>query len=676
MIGDERPAEILVVDDSMESVNVLVSMLGKRGYKVRPATSGELALRTAQSSAPDLILLDIMMPDLDGYQVCEALKLDDRCRDIPVIFLSGLDETMDKVKAFAVGGVDYITKPFQVKEVLARVETHLALRNMRIRLEKQNNRLEQEIADRMSAEKALRDSEELHRLILSSMSDTTFITDDEGAFTYVCPNVHTIFGYTVDEVFEIGNVSPLLGSGLVDRDLLEKYKEIRNVEIQIRDKGGEEHVLLVTIKRVSIKRGTALYACRDITERKHVEDALQKAHQKLAGEQKRFHAFMNNSPVLAFMKDEQGRIAYVNELWEHTFNLSCDDVRGKATEEVWPGETGLQFRKGDVEVLELGRTAESVETIPGSEGDLSHWWTFKFPIEDSDGHRYLGGVALNVTERTRAREALEKAKEEWERTFDTIPDFIAVLGRDQRIVRCNKAMVDGLGLDSQRIIGTYCLDLFYGPGKPVKSCPHLPPARIRNPHTEEVHSDRLGKDFLITTAPFSDADGNPSGCVHVARDISQLKRKEEELQETIKEKEHLVAEIQQQRQLLEEANIRLQEIDELKSIFLATMSHEIRTPLNAIVGFADLALESEELDQVRQYLTNVRRASRTLMTLINDILDFSKIESDKLDLEYTEFTADELIDRLCDLFSTGFVKAGIELNLVVSPIVSRIENRG
>lgn len=124
----ERVAEILVVDDTPENLELLQVELQRHGYKVRPAPDGEMALRAAGMSTPDLILLDICMPGLDGYAVCKRLKADPDLRDVPVIFLSALDETGDKLSAFEAGGVDYVTKPFQFGEVLARVSTHLKLR--------------------------------------------------------------------------------------------------------------------------------------------------------------------------------------------------------------------------------------------------------------------------------------------------------------------------------------------------------------------------------------------------------------------------------------------------------------------------------------------------------------------------------------------------------------------
>lgn len=132
---------ILVVDDTLDNLRLLVGMLVKQGYKVRAVTSGQRALETVHLALPDLILLDISMPKMNGYEVCQRLKADERTHDIPIIFLSALDATQHKVKAFTVGGVDYITKPFQFEEVLARVETHLALCRLQKQLQAANREL-------------------------------------------------------------------------------------------------------------------------------------------------------------------------------------------------------------------------------------------------------------------------------------------------------------------------------------------------------------------------------------------------------------------------------------------------------------------------------------------------------------------------------------------------------
>lgn len=149
---------ILVVDDLPENLSVLLEILSKNGYDVRACRSGELALKSLNNFKPDLILLDIKMPNMDGYQVAEKIKSNPEFTDIPIIFISALDDTSDKIKAFEVGGVDYVTKPFQEEEVLARIATHL-------RIKKQEKRLREEVERRRLAELQLKkNNEDLQRL--------------------------------------------------------------------------------------------------------------------------------------------------------------------------------------------------------------------------------------------------------------------------------------------------------------------------------------------------------------------------------------------------------------------------------------------------------------------------------------------------------------------------------
>jgi signal transduction histidine kinase len=132
---------ILVVDDTKANLRLLTEMLTEEGFTVRPAPSGAIALKAVSTYLPELILLDINMPGMNGFEVCEKLKADEQSKDIPVIFISALNETLDKVRAFSVGGVDYITKPFQFEEVLARVKTHLSLHRLQQELQQNNEAL-------------------------------------------------------------------------------------------------------------------------------------------------------------------------------------------------------------------------------------------------------------------------------------------------------------------------------------------------------------------------------------------------------------------------------------------------------------------------------------------------------------------------------------------------------
>jgi len=168
-------SNILVVDDSLSSLRLLAGTLKKQGYKVCSVPSAKQALKAAESDPPDLILLDIIMPEMDGYEVCRRLKENKTLKEIPVIFLSTLNRTKDIVKAFTVGGVDYVTKPFKIQEVKARVEAQLKLRQLQRDLEKHNRQLNELVQEQI---KEISDSQMATIFSLAKLSESR--TDETG----------------------------------------------------------------------------------------------------------------------------------------------------------------------------------------------------------------------------------------------------------------------------------------------------------------------------------------------------------------------------------------------------------------------------------------------------------------------------------------------------------------
>jgi PAS domain S-box-containing protein len=199
--SDALKQNILIVDDHPESLRLLSQILSQRGYKVRPTRDGKLALNFARSTPPDLILLDIMMPEINGYQVCEQLKACPQTKDIPVIFISALNELFDKVKAFSLGAVDYITKPFQVEEVVARVENQLHLSRLCQQIAAQNVLLEAEIQERQRVEAQLRESERWLSAVIKMNPNVLYIYDlVEQRTLYLNREVYTDIGYSLAEI--------------------------------------------------------------------------------------------------------------------------------------------------------------------------------------------------------------------------------------------------------------------------------------------------------------------------------------------------------------------------------------------------------------------------------------------------------------------------------------------
>ena len=204
-------ATILVVEDTAESLMMLTDLLSAQGYMVRPADSGELALASVAAKIPDLILLDIRMPGMDGFEVSRRLKALEDTRDIPIIFISALSATEERVEGLRLGAVDFISKPFQKEELLARVATHVELRRLRMRLEQQvaertaelkvaNDRLKFELSERVRAEQALRESEELFRNMADAAPVVIWLRDTEGRLLFFNKYASILTGHAREEL--------------------------------------------------------------------------------------------------------------------------------------------------------------------------------------------------------------------------------------------------------------------------------------------------------------------------------------------------------------------------------------------------------------------------------------------------------------------------------------------
>src|ERR671933_2867273 len=156
---------ILIVDDTPANLEVLLDFLEDSGFKVWVAEDGESAIEGAEYAPPELILLDVLMPGIDGFETCRRLKANPSTKDIPVIFMTALTDTVDKVRGFQVGAVDYVTKPIQPEEVLARITNHLTIQNLQNQLQQQNLRLQQEVDERQQAEELVRQQAQREHLL-------------------------------------------------------------------------------------------------------------------------------------------------------------------------------------------------------------------------------------------------------------------------------------------------------------------------------------------------------------------------------------------------------------------------------------------------------------------------------------------------------------------------------
>jgi len=281
---EELLDNILIVDDLPDNLRILTQMLTGKGYKVRKAINGETALLACESSPPDLILLDIKMPDLDGYQVCTILKDNPMTKDIPVIFISALSDTFDKVKAFEVGGIDYITKPFQLEEVLARIESQLTI-------QRQQKRLQEEIEKRKETEEILYQSRALLSSILNGCLDgiaalqaVREVTGEIKDFRclVVNPIISQSLGIKKDDLIGKTRLKRILEK--IDFSLFDLFVEVVNTGKVLKKEvyyPHEEKESYYQVTAVKLADGFAI-TVRDITQPKKLELELSEANKKLS----------------------------------------------------------------------------------------------------------------------------------------------------------------------------------------------------------------------------------------------------------------------------------------------------------------------------------------------------------------------------------------------------------
>ncbi len=295
--------DILIVDDTPQNLRLLSQMLTKQGYQIRAALNGPRALAAVQATPPDLILLDIMMPEMDGYEVCKRLKADEHTCNIPILFISALNETEDKVKGFAAGALDYITKPFQLEEVLARVETHLEL-----------NRLQREIRVR----------EETYKELLNASPDAAYLVGADG--TILASN-------------ELGakELSQPLGELSNKRiwDYLApevaREREARMVEVvasgqpdRFEDSctGRCFDIVLYPLFDSQRKVDRVAIFVRDVTERKHMGEELKRYSENL-------EMLIHESPAPIMLTDSSGTITLMNRSTENLTGYMSGELLGK-----------------------------------------------------------------------------------------------------------------------------------------------------------------------------------------------------------------------------------------------------------------------------------------------------------------------------------------------------------
>jgi PAS domain S-box-containing protein len=473
------PQDILIVDDMPDNLRLLSTMLTCYGYHVRKAINGQLALQGAEISPPDLILLDINMPKMNGYQVCEKLKLSEKTKDIPVIFISALDDVMEKVKAFEVGGVDYITKPFQIEEVLARVQNQLSLRLLQSQLQLQakelhdrNSRLQQEIAERQRAEESIRfllettraigeavDFNSALEVILHQVGETirwdvgeAWIPDAEGTVLQSAPGWYASNARMDSFRSESEQLTFAMNIGLPGRvwaskqpewveDISQGYPHFlqSQIALELGFKAGFGVPILVGDEVLAVLVFFKLSPCRknarfidifnavatqlgSLIQRKQAEELLRIAQEK-------YHSIVENAIAGIFQSTPSGGYISANPALAKLYGYDSpeelmSDITNISQQLYVDQERRLEF----VAAMEADNAVAGFESMVCRKDGRRIWVSENVrAVRDAKGELlYYEGTVSDITERKLAQEALKVQQEQSEKLLlNILPKPIA-----------------------------------------------------------------------------------------------------------------------------------------------------------------------------------------------------------------------------------------------------------
>ena len=645
----------MIVDDALENLYVLEAILKEAGYCIRSVPDGSLALESVQNILPDLILLDIMMPGLDGFEVCRRLKADERTRGIPVIFLSAMREQAHKITAFQVGGIDYITKPFQVEEVLARVRTHLTLQRMHRQLEERNEALVQtnerlalEITERRRAEDDLQRSyDELEERVAQRTAE---LADSNEA---------------------------LLESERVAREFQEKLKALHEIGVEL-----SEAVNVDEICRKSIELGRSALG-------------FDRLGLFLLGESENTVEGTFGTDLQGKLRDERGQRSTISQ-----DSLFAKVLKAEEPVAVWQ-DTPL-FDDGK----EFGRGWNAMATLWGEECVIGWLTTDNLIVHKPLAPYELELLSLfastigHLITRKQAEEKLGQLKQ----ALEFLQIGVTITDLDGGIVYTNRAEAEMHGYQEEELLGRP--SNFFAPEE------FRVPVALRDIERwdglvrESLNLRKNGTTFPVRlmSEVVRGPDGRPCALITSCEDISEQKALAEEreqyrnhLELLVKERTaELMATNTQLRQEISErqraeqelvhaneaaleakhaaetAQYKAESANRAKSQFLASMNHELRTPLNSILGFSQLLTHSSHLDSEQQeHIKIINRNGEHLLTLINQVLDLSKIEADRMELESRDFDLHHLLDELESMFRLRAEKKHLQLAFRRNPDVSR-----
>lgn len=547
---NEAPT-ILIVDDTPSNLGMVVKLMEDRGYRVSIAQDGEEGLQRAQLLQPDLILLDVMMPGADGYEICQRLKALESTRHIPVMFMTALASPEHKVKGFAAGGVDYLTKPLHVDEVMARVDTHIKLNTAQRQLaeqnallEKQRNELEMRVEERTAelgeANRKLREEsaerERAYRRMvllnfaLDHVTEDVSLLDQHGMFQYVNEHACREMGFSRSKLQSMGvtDIDPDWSSERYAAFWLELQKQ-GSIRLETRHQSSDGRIFPVEVDANYFEYegvGYNLTLVRDISERKEAEAALHASERE-------FRTLAENLPDNLARYDKQCRVVYMNPQLESFLKTKLEERRGKTPLELVRGSVYTEYQARMEKTIATGQPSE-MELILPDNGDGVRYHHIRFVAERDERGEIIGALTIgrDITAQKEAERLLHEQEQAIRAVVENSPDAIGRYDRQLRRIYVNPATQKLFGIPPEHVTGKTFEEV---PAAPENFAPIIKSVfdsgkelRIEIPFRWANGEKGWGDARIV---PEFGADGSVVSVLSIGRDITERKRMEDQLRE-------------------------------------------------------------------------------------------------------------------------------------------------
>ena len=662
MDGSATPI-ILCVDDDKVTLRAIERSLVSNGYSVLTADSGARALTTLQKTRPDLILLDAVMPHMDGYEVCSQLQTNPTLATIPIIFVTAQEEGEERAKALALGAADYLVKPIQRDILLRKVALHIrattaphsqkpasveasAPPTLHVVAERpgQPTPLAQPAAAAALANgkhgsaptpaawdpvlgqegEVLLQAHELEQLIQERTRELTQanatlqreLTEHQATETALRRSHEELEQRWQAQTRELEHLQTTVHEA---QSALQQHAETLRQTQEELERRLQEHATEIEQLQTTVRD--------ELAARQSLGESLRLAHENLE-QQAQEHAAAREQATRELQEERDA-----HQRTEQVLQQTKEDL-----------EHRLQEHTSEIERLRALLSDEQATRQTIAEALSQLQLDIERQVQEQVGHVEQAAATLQaeLDERRQREEGLSRSLDEYERVTAAMPDALLVVDQQGNIQKWNKVFAHATEYADDELLGVPIVQFFADEARE-----HI--TQLLTPGDQEsqgtVEAALLGKDgatalYHWKVAPLIDTSGQSDGFVITGQDITDRKQVELSLQQ---------------------AKESAEQSSQAKSEFLANMSHEIRTPMNGIIGMNELLLDTTLTAEQREYAETVKGSAEALLALLNDILDFSKIEARKLDLESVDFSLRENLGDAMKALAFRAHQKGLEL---------------